>query len=84
MGLQCVVTNPSSIQAIDGDVFLNITGGTPPYNVMWDNNNTSPFLMNLPLGSYTATVVDNFKDYKITIHKNSFQIYKVFYKLILT
>jgi len=66
MGVQCVVTNPSSIQAVDGDVFLNITGGTPPYTVMWDNNNTSPLLMNLPLGSYTATVVDNFGDYTAT------------------
>ena len=66
MGLQCVVTNPSSIQAIDGDVFLNITGGTPPYSIMWDNNNTSPFLEFLPLGSYTATVVDNFGDYTAT------------------
>jgi len=66
MGVQCVVTNPSSIQSVDGDVFLNITGGTPPYTVMWDNNNTSPLLMNLPLGSYTATVVDNFGDYTAT------------------
>lgn len=66
MGVQCIVTNPSSIQAVDGDVFLNITGGTPPYTVMWDNNNTSPLLMNLPLGSYTATVVDNFGDYTAT------------------
>ena len=66
MGVQCVVTNPSSIQAVDGEVFLNVTGGTPPYNVMWDNNNTSPFLEFLPLGSYTATVVDNFGDYTAT------------------
>jgi hypothetical protein len=66
MGVQCVVTNPSSIQAIDGDVFLNITGGTPPYSIMWDNNNTAPFLEFLPLGSYTATVVDNFGDYTAT------------------
>ena len=66
MGVQCVVKNPNSIQAVDGEVFLNITGGTPPYTVMWDNNNTSPLLMNLPLGSYTATVVDNFGDYTAT------------------
>ena len=66
MGVQCVVDNPSSIQAVDGSVFLNITGGTPPYNIMWDNNNTSPFLDFLPLGSYTATVVDNFGDYTAT------------------
>lgn len=66
MGVQCVVDNPSSIQAVDGSVFLNITGGTPPYNIMWDNNNTSPFLEFLPLGSYTATVVDNFGDYTAT------------------
>ena len=66
MGVQCVVDNPSSIQAVDGSVFLNITGGTPPYNVMWDNNNTGPYLEFLPLGSYTATVVDNFGDYTAT------------------
>lgn len=63
MGLQCITTEPSSITSVDGQIFLNITGGTPPYNVIWDNNNTSPLLINLPFGSYTATVVDSFGDY---------------------
>ena len=66
MGLQCIVTGTTGIQAIDGAIYLNITGGTPPYNVMWDNNNTGPYLEFLPLGSYTATVVDNFGDYTAT------------------
>jgi len=66
MGLQCVVTGTTGIQAIDGAIYLNITGGTPPYNVMWDNNNTGPYLEFLTLGSYTATVIDNFGDYTAT------------------
>jgi hypothetical protein len=66
MGVQCIVTGTTGIQAIDGAIYLNITGGTPPYNVMWDNNNTGPYLEFLPLGSYTATVIDNFGDYTAT------------------
>jgi len=66
MGLQCVVTGTTGIQATDGAIYLNITGGTPPYNVMWDNNNTGPYLEFLTLGSYTATVIDNFGDYTAT------------------
>ena len=66
MGLQCIVTGTTGIQAIDGAIYLNITGGTPPYNVMWDNNNTGPYLEFLTLGSYTATVIDNFGDYTAT------------------
>lgn len=66
MGLECITTPPSGLQSVDGQIFLNITGGTPPYNVIWDNNNTSPLLINLPYGSYTATVVDSFGDYTAT------------------
>lgn len=66
MGVECITTEPSNLFAVDGQVFLNITGGTPPYNVIWNNNNTSPLLINLPYGSYTATITDSFGDYTAT------------------
>ena len=66
LGCECINTPPSSIQAIDGQIFLNVTGGTPPYTILWNNNNTSPLLVNLPYGSYTATVIDSFGDYTAT------------------
>lgn len=63
MGLECITTLPTNLTSVDGQIFLKITGGTPPYNVSWNNNNTQPLLVNLPYGSYTATVIDSFGDY---------------------
>lgn len=35
-----------------------VEGGTPPYQYAWSNGSTTPYLANLPAGTYTLTVVD--------------------------
>ena len=42
----------------DGSINLNISGGTAPYSILWNNNETSTDLENLPAGDYTVVVTD--------------------------
>ncbi len=42
----------------DGSIFLNITGGNPPYSVQWSNMMQGPSISNLSNGVYHATVTD--------------------------
>jgi hypothetical protein len=62
MSVSCVVTNPSP-EGVDGVASLIITGGTPPYTIIWDNGNISPVIYHLPAGSYGATVTDYYSDF---------------------
>ena len=64
MGLECEVINPTTQTSNDGSISLIITGGTPPYSIVWSNNvvNTT-VLNNLGGGSYTAYVVDYYGDF---------------------
>jgi hypothetical protein len=63
MGVQCYVTHPTNSIKYDGSATLQITGGTPPYQVMWDNGNISTTISNLGPGSYGSTVVDFYGDF---------------------
>ena len=63
MGVSCFVVQPSSPEASDGAVSLVITGGTPPYKILWDNSNTTQTINNLSAGSYGATVTDTYGDF---------------------
>lgn len=63
MGVTCVVTNPSTIHGSDGIAQLVITGGTPPYNISWDNGNGTSIITNLSVGSYGATITDYYGDF---------------------
>jgi hypothetical protein len=63
MGVECNVTQPSFPEAADGIASLVITGGTPPYFILWDNGNVGPTIFNLSAGSYEATVIDYYGDF---------------------
>lgn len=66
MGVQCVVVHPSTSVASDGAASLIITGGTPPYSVVWNINGNNVLglnQINLSVGEYPATVVDYYGDY---------------------
>lgn len=63
MEISCVVLQPSNFESNDGAASLNISGGTPPYTIIWDNGNISPAIGNLSVGEYGATVVDFYKDF---------------------
>lgn len=63
MGVQCYVTQPTNSITYNGSATLQITGGTPPYQVIWDNGNISTTISNLGPGSYGSTVVDFYGDF---------------------
>ena len=55
-----------------GSIFINLTGGTPPYSYLWSDGNTiSDTLMNVQAGDYAVTIIDSLfcsyaKTYTIT------------------
>lgn len=51
-------TNPSCHGATDGSLGIQISGGTPPYNILWSTSDTISTLNNLGSGSYGVTVTD--------------------------
>ncbi|HPL03660.1 MAG TPA: gliding motility-associated C-terminal domain-containing protein [Bacteroidales bacterium] len=55
----------------DGYITVNVSGGTPYYNIEWSNGYFSDSIGNLPIGTYTITVTDqhacrNIQTYTIT------------------
>lgn len=52
------VTNPSCFDTEDGTATVNITGGTPPYNILWNNGETTATALALPGGMAVVTVTD--------------------------
>lgn len=65
LGVACQVTNPSGMNTSDGSATLIVTGGTPPYNITWENGNSSFGINNLSVGSYPATIVDYYGDFTV-------------------
>jgi len=45
----------------EGEIKLNVSGGTPPYNYKWNNSfhSTTNWIYNLFAGTYTCTITDN-------------------------
>ena len=66
LGAECFVTDATKIGLSDGSIFLTVTGGTPPYLIIWNNGNIGPYINNLAAGTYTATVVDYYGDFSST------------------
>jgi hypothetical protein len=66
LGLDCDSVNATTPDSNNGIVTVYITGGTPPYNVTWNNGSHNTLLTNLGPGQYTATVVDYYGDFTAT------------------
>ena len=69
-GLECFeVTPPELLTAStsltnitceeNGNILLSVTGGTPPYNYIWSNGDTSNNPVDLNSGFYTVTITDD-------------------------
>ncbi|MFQ5447975.1 MAG: SprB repeat-containing protein, partial [Saprospiraceae bacterium] len=65
---QALITSPDSLvlslNPVPGDcgqngsIDLEITGGTLPYNILWNNGDTTTAVQNAPAGLYNVTVTD--------------------------
>ena len=66
MGVECVSIDPSFSDTFDGSASLYITGGTPPYEILWENGSVGTTINNLGVGEYKATVTDSYGDFLIT------------------
>ena len=64
LGIECVtVSNVSSPNSADGILSLNITGGTSPYSIVWNNGQKTKTISGIGAGNYEAQVVDFYGDF---------------------
>ena len=58
---QVLLIDPACPKATDGSIELEVTGGTPPYNFSWadDENADSNKRQNLAAGNYQLTITDD-------------------------
>jgi hypothetical protein len=62
LNLFCNVTNTFQPNCL-GSIELLISGGTGPYDILWDTGDRSAILNNVVAGNYGVTVTDYFGDY---------------------
>jgi hypothetical protein len=63
MGVNCFTIQPTFSDSYDGVVGLGITGGTPPFTILWDDGSVAPSKFNLGPGEYAAIVTDYYGDF---------------------
>ena len=66
MVLICNNTNPSTLESCDGSISLMVSGGTPPYEINWEQGGYGQTIDNLTYGDYPVTVVDSYGDFTAT------------------
>jgi hypothetical protein len=52
-------SQPYSCMDSSGFIYVNTSGGTPPYTYLWSTNSTHDTISNLHSGNYTLTVTDS-------------------------
>jgi hypothetical protein len=64
MGVECFTVDPTAPTLSNGSMTISITGGTPPYTILWSTGAQNVVtLNNLGTGSYTAFVIDYYGDF---------------------
>jgi hypothetical protein len=58
------ILNTSDSSSSNGAIFINVLGGSSPYTYYWNDGtsffpDTTPYLINIPFGSYNLYVVDD-------------------------
>ncbi len=56
--IQANVNGIGCFGEVNGNIDLQLFGGTPPYNYTWSTGSNSSMLSNLPEGTYNVTVTD--------------------------
>ena len=56
---EAVSTATTCFGASDGVISTQVNGGTPNYEYLWDNGQTTPTAVDLAAGEYTVTITDN-------------------------
>ena len=51
-----VVVDPAECGLENGSATISVSGGEPPYDILWSNGNTTTSINDVPAGSYTVTV----------------------------
>lgn len=73
------IENVSCFGLSDGEITLQPTGGTPPYDIIWANGTQGPILTGLPAGNYTAVIMDanncNFTHTVTIIEPSVFEVF---------
>jgi hypothetical protein len=64
--LSCRVITPASYLNDDGEIKINIAGGTPPYQIFWSNGSRQDTISKLSAGDYSVQVIDYYGDYTAT------------------
>ena len=53
-------SNPTTCYGYnDGSVYVTMSGGIPPYQILWNTGDTSDFVNNIPAGVYFVTITDH-------------------------
>ncbi len=52
------LVSPSCETCPDGEIHLSVSGGTPPYSILWSTNDTVTYLSGMELGKYLVWVTD--------------------------
>lgn len=60
------VTEVSRYGKSDGSIVLSVSGGTPPYQAIWNGKDTTLALEGIPAGTYEVLVTDNSAPFRIT------------------
>lgn len=65
MTVECLTIDPTNSETFDGVASLSISGGTPPYEIVWETGSVGTTITNLNVGEYKATVTDSYGDFTI-------------------
>ncbi len=57
--IQAIISPESMTNALDGSIESTISGGSPPYDLLWNTGETSMNLFNLSKGQYSLSVTDD-------------------------
>jgi hypothetical protein len=60
LSIQYSITPASNPNSTDGSIVINeLLGGTPPYQLLWNNGDTTTTLLGVPPGQYLLTITDS-------------------------